>query len=55
VRRAGLAIRLNDLIIQDIVLIPVVQRDWADGVAHGLDVGEMDMRFWLEFAEAAGG
>jgi peptide/nickel transport system substrate-binding protein len=49
VRRAALIIRLNDLLIENVVLIPVAQRNWVDGVAHGLDVGERtpwDSAFW---------
>jgi peptide/nickel transport system substrate-binding protein len=49
VRRAAFIIRLNDLLIENVVLIPVVQRNWVDGVAHGLDVGERtpwDSAFW---------
>jgi peptide/nickel transport system substrate-binding protein len=48
-RRAALIIRLNDLIVQNVVLIPVVQRGWADCVAHGLDIGRRtpwDSAFW---------
>ena len=36
VKRAALFIRMNDLVIEDVVSIPVVWRNWVYAVSHNL-------------------
>ena len=49
VKRAALIIRMNDLLIEDVVLIPVV---WRNGVRamshklHGMELSDWDSDFW---------
>ena len=49
VKRAAIFIRLNDLVIQHVVVIPVLWRRWVSAVAHSLkstDVSGWDSSFW---------
>jgi peptide/nickel transport system substrate-binding protein len=49
VRRAALIIRMNDLLVEDVVLIPVI---WRNGVRavnhklHGMELSDWDSDFW---------
>ena len=48
-KRAALIIRLNDLLVQDVAVIPLIWRSWVSGVAHtlkGTDVSGWDSSFW---------
>jgi peptide/nickel transport system substrate-binding protein len=49
VKRAALFIRMNDLVIEDVVVIPVVWRHDVYAVSHslrGLEVGPWDYNLW---------
>src|SRR5882724_1545753 len=49
VKRAALFIRMNDLVIEDVVVIPVVWRHDVYAVSHslrGLEVGPWDLNLW---------
>ena len=49
VKRAALFIRMNDLVIEDVVVIPVVWRNQVHAVSHslrGLEVGPWDYALW---------
>jgi peptide/nickel transport system substrate-binding protein len=49
VRRAALIIRMNDLLIEDVVLIPVVWRNGVRAVSHklhGMELSDWDSDFW---------
>jgi peptide/nickel transport system substrate-binding protein len=49
VKRAVLIIRLNDLVIQNVVVIPLIWRSWVSGVSNklkGTDVSGWDSSFW---------
>jgi ABC-type transport system substrate-binding protein len=49
VKRAALFIRMNDLVIEDVVAIPVVWRNQVSAVSHslrGLEVGPWDYALW---------
>jgi ABC-type transport system substrate-binding protein len=49
VKRAALFIRMNDLVIEDVVVIPVVWRKQVHAVSHslrGLEVGPWDYTLW---------
>jgi peptide/nickel transport system substrate-binding protein len=49
VKRAALIIRMNDLLVEDVVLIPVI---WRNGVRavnhklHGMELSDWDSDFW---------
>ena len=49
VKRAALFIRMNDLVIEDVVVIPVVWRHDVSAVSHslrGLELGPWDWNLW---------
>ncbi len=49
VKRAGLFIRMNDLVIEDAVVIPVVWRNGVSAVSNklrGMDLGPWDSNLW---------
>jgi peptide/nickel transport system substrate-binding protein len=49
VKRAAIFIRLNDLVIQHVVFIPVLWRKWVSALAlslKGTDVSGWDSSFW---------
>jgi peptide/nickel transport system substrate-binding protein len=49
VKRAALFIRMNDLVIEEVVVIPVVWRKQVHAVSHslrGLEVGPWDYTLW---------
>jgi peptide/nickel transport system substrate-binding protein len=49
VKRAALFIRMNDLVVQNMVVIPLVWRNWVSGVSHKLkntDISGWDSSFW---------
>jgi len=49
VKRAALFIRMNDLVIEDVVVIPVVWRHDVSAVSHslrGLELGPWDWKLW---------
>ena len=49
VKRAALFIRMNDLLIEDVVVIPVVWRNRPTVVSHslrGLELGPWDSDLW---------
>jgi peptide/nickel transport system substrate-binding protein len=49
VKRAALFIRMNDLVIEDVVVIPVVWRHDVSAVSHslrGLELGPWDLNLW---------
>ena len=49
VKRAALFIRMNDLVIEDVVVIPVVWRHDVSAVSHslrGLELGPWDLKLW---------
>jgi peptide/nickel transport system substrate-binding protein len=49
VKRAALIIRMNDLLIEDVVLIPLVWRSGVRGVSHtlhGMALSDWDSDFW---------
>jgi peptide/nickel transport system substrate-binding protein len=49
VQRAALIIRMNDLLIEDVVLIPLVWRNGVRGVSHklhGMELSDWDSDFW---------
>jgi peptide/nickel transport system substrate-binding protein len=49
VKRAALFIRMNDLVVQNMVVIPLVWRNWVSGVSHKLKATEIsgwDSSFW---------
>jgi peptide/nickel transport system substrate-binding protein len=49
VRRAALIIRMNDLLIEDVVLIPLVWRNGVRAVSHklhGMALSDWDSDFW---------
>jgi peptide/nickel transport system substrate-binding protein len=48
-KRAAQIIRLNDLVVQNVVVIPLIWRSWVSGVSHQLkatDVSGWDSSFW---------
>jgi peptide/nickel transport system substrate-binding protein len=49
VKRAALIIRMNDLLIEDVVLIPVIWRNGVRAVSHklqGVELSDWDSDFW---------
>jgi peptide/nickel transport system substrate-binding protein len=49
VKRAALFIRMNDLVVQNAVVIPLIWRNWVSGVSHKLkstDISGWDSSFW---------
>ena len=49
VKRAAHFIRMNDLVVQNIVVIPLVWRNWVSGVGNklkGTDISGWDSSFW---------
>jgi len=49
VKRAALFIRMNDLLIEDVVVIPVTWRKSVSAVSHslrGLELGPWDLNLW---------
>jgi peptide/nickel transport system substrate-binding protein len=49
VKRAALFIRMNDLVIEDVVVIPVVWPHDVSAVRHGLrglQLGPWDLHLW---------
>ena len=49
IKRAALFIRMNDLLIEDVVVIPMVWRHWVSAVSHrlrGLELGPWDRHLW---------
>ena len=49
VQRAALIIRMNDLLIDDVVLIPLVWRNGVRAVSHklhGMELSDWDSDFW---------
>ena len=49
VKRAALFIRMNDLVVQNMVVIPVVWRTWVSGVASklkGTEISGLGLDFW---------
>jgi peptide/nickel transport system substrate-binding protein len=49
VKRAALIIRMNDLLIEDVVLIPVVWRNGVRAMSHqlrGVELSDWDSDFW---------
>jgi peptide/nickel transport system substrate-binding protein len=49
VKRAALIIRMNDLLIDDVVLIPVIWRNGVRAVSHklhGMELSDWDSDFW---------
>ena len=49
VKRAALFIRMNDLVIEDVAIIPVVWRHDVSAVSHslrGLESGPWDLELW---------
>jgi peptide/nickel transport system substrate-binding protein len=54
IKRAALFIRMNDLLIEDVVVIPVVWRKWVSAVSHTLrglalspwDQNLSDLAYW---------
>ena len=48
-KRAALFIRMNDLVIEDVVVIPLSSHPWVSAVSHslrGLEVGPWDAETW---------
>ena len=48
-KRAALIIRMNDLLIEDIVLIPVIWRNGVRAMSHklqGVELSDWDSDFW---------
>jgi peptide/nickel transport system substrate-binding protein len=49
VKRAALIIRLNDLVVQNVVVVPLIWRSWVSGVSNrlkGTDISGWDSSFW---------
>ena len=49
IKRAALFIRMNDLVIEDVVVIPLSSQPWVSAVSHslrGLEVGPWDVGVW---------
>jgi peptide/nickel transport system substrate-binding protein len=49
VKRAALIIRMNDMLIEDVVLIPVIWRNGVRAVSHklhGIELSDWDSDFW---------
>ena len=49
VKRAALLVRLNDLVIQNVVAIPILWRNFVAGVSNGLkstDISGWDSYLW---------
>jgi peptide/nickel transport system substrate-binding protein len=49
VKRAALFIRMNDLVVQHVVVIPLIWRRWVSGVSHRLkntEISGWDSSFW---------
>ena len=49
VQRATLIIRMNDLLIEDVVLIPMIWRNGVRGMSHqlqGVELSNWDSDFW---------
>jgi peptide/nickel transport system substrate-binding protein len=49
VKRAALIIRMNDMLIEDVVLIPVIWRNGVRAVSHklqGVELSDWDSDFW---------
>jgi peptide/nickel transport system substrate-binding protein len=49
VQRAALIIRMNDLLIDDVVVIPVVWRNGVRAMSHklqGVELSDWDSDFW---------
>ena len=49
VKRAAMFIKMNDLVVQNMVVIPLVWRNWVSGVGNklkGTDISGWDSSFW---------
>jgi peptide/nickel transport system substrate-binding protein len=49
IKRAALFIRMNDLVIEEVVVIPLVWRNVVSAVSHGLrgmEAGPWDSNLW---------
>ncbi len=49
VKRAELFIRMNDLVVQNVAVIPIIWRNWVSGVSNklkGTDISGWDSSFW---------
>jgi peptide/nickel transport system substrate-binding protein len=49
VKRAALFIRMNDLVVQNVVVIPLIWRSWVSGVSsrlRGTEISGWDSNFW---------
>jgi peptide/nickel transport system substrate-binding protein len=49
VKRAAHFIRMNDLVVQNMVVIPLVWRNWVSGVGNklkGTEISGWDSSFW---------
>jgi peptide/nickel transport system substrate-binding protein len=49
VKRAAHFIRMNDLLVQNVVVVPVIWRSWISGVSNklkGTDISGWDSNFW---------
>jgi len=49
IKRAALFIRMNDLVIQHVVCVPIIWRNLVSGVSHrlkGTDISPWDSNFW---------
>ncbi|MGH7318086.1 MAG: hypothetical protein ACRELA_00430 [Candidatus Rokuibacteriota bacterium] len=49
VKRAALFIRMNDLIVQNMVVVPLIWRSWISGVSSklkGTEISGWDSNFW---------
>jgi peptide/nickel transport system substrate-binding protein len=49
VKRAGLFIRMNDLLVQNVVVVPLIWRSWISGISNklkGTEISGWDSSFW---------
>ncbi len=49
VKRAAMLIRMNDLLVQNVVVVPLIWRSWVSGVSNklkGTDISGWDSSFW---------
>jgi len=49
VKRAALFVRMNDLVVQNVVVVPIVWRSWISGVSNklkGTEITGWDSSFW---------
>jgi len=49
VKRAAAFIRMNDLVVQNVVVVPLIWRSWVSGVSNklkGTDISGWDSSFW---------